>query len=321
MNGRELVAMTGVRAHYDRIALAVAALFLVWSACLIVWNTSQSGDDVFRSPISPSARPATPSAKAIETAQAIEQLRQPAQWTFSGRAGLFVPEKHFIDANGFPATLSTTEVHPPVPNEWLEKFGLPMADGDLLTQDPDADGFSNLEEWQNDTKPTDKSSHPSFVAKLKMKSFAQEPFRLVFASWMDGTFALNTNDLKEPTQFLRLGDSIRGTKFKLTKFVEKHEANKYGTKIDVSELTVENQETHEQLSLVKEKIMISPESVANFVYTWGGRREFAVKKDQEFSLKPEEQIKYKLVDVQAAKAVIVNPQKPDEPIEVGLLNP
>ena len=321
MNGRELVAMTGVRAHYDRIALAVAALFLVWSACLIVWNTSQSGDDVFRSPISPSARPATPSAKAIETAQAIEQLRQPAQWTFSGRSGLFVPEKHFIDANGFPATLSTTEVHPPVPNEWLEKFGLPMADGDLLTQDPDADGFSNLEEWQNDTKPTDKSSHPSFVAKLKMKSFAQEPFRLVFASWMDGTFALNTNDLKEPTQFLRLGDSIRGTKFKLTKFVEKHEANKYGTKIDVSELTVENQETHEQLSLVKEKIMISPESVANFVYTWGGRQEFAVKKDQEFSLKPEEQIKYKLVDVQAAKAVIVNPQKPDEPIEVGLLKP
>ena len=33
---------------------------------------------------------------------------------------------------------------------------------------------------------------------------------------------------------------------------------------------------------------------------------FAVKKDQEFSLKPEEQIRYKLVDVQSAKAVIVN---------------
>ena len=67
--------------------------------------------------------------------------------------------------------------------------------------------------------------------------------------------------------------------------------------------------------------MISPESVAHFVYAWGGRREFAVKKDQEFSLKPEEQIKYKLVDVQPAKAVIVNTQKPNEPIEVGLLIP
>jgi hypothetical protein len=253
--------------------------------------------------------------------RATEKLRQPAQWTFSGRSGLFVPEKHFIGANGLPTTLHTTEVHPPVPNDWLEEFGLPIADGDVLAQDPDGDGFSNLEEWQNQTKPTDKDSHPAFIAKLKMKSFVQEPFRLVFASWVDNTFAINTNDLKEPTQFLRLGDSIRGTKFKLLKFTEKHEANKYGTKIDVSELTLENRETREQVNLVKEKIMISPESVANFVYGWSGRREFAVKKDQEFSLKPEEQVKYKLVDVAPAKAVIVNTQKPNQPIEIGLFIP
>ena len=253
--------------------------------------------------------------------QAAERLRQPVQWTFSGRSGLFVPEKHFIDASGLPATLQSTEVHPPVPNEWLEEFGLPITDGDVLSQDPDADGFSNLEEWQNHSKPTDKNSHPAFIVKLKMKSFVQEPFRLVFASWVDDTFAINTNDLKEPTQFLKLGDPIRGTKFRLLRFTEKLEPNRYGTKIDTSELTLENRETREQLNLVKEKIMISPESVANFVYAWGGGREFAVKKDQEFSLKPEEQIKYKLVDVQSAKAVIVNTQKPSEPIEVGLLTP
>ena len=67
--------------------------------------------------------------------------------------------------------------------------------------------------------------------------------------------------------------------------------------------------------------MTSPESVANFIYLWGERREFAVKKDQEFSLKPDEQIKYKLVDVQPGRAVIVNTQKPNEPIEVGPFNP
>ena len=60
-----------------------------------------------------------------------------------------------------------------------------------------------------------------------------------------------------------------------------------------------------------------PESVATFVYTWGGRREFEVRKDQEFSLKPLEEIKYKLVDVQSNKAVIINTQKPNQPIEVG----
>lgn len=313
--------MTWIRAHYDRAALLAAALFLLCSALLIMRSVFQFSESFTALPVPPPPKPALPPPKAVEMEQAAESLHRPAQWTLSGRSGLFVPEKHFIDANGLPATLQTTEVHPPVPNEWLEEFGLPIADGDVLTQDPDADGFSNLEEWQNHTKPSDKNSHPAFIAKLKMKSFVQEPFRLVFASWVGDTFAINTNDLKEPTQFLRLGDAIRGTKFKLIKFTEKYEANQYGTKIDVSELTLENRETREQVNLVKEKIMISPESVANFVYAWSGRREFAIKKDQEFSLKPEEQIKYKLVDVQSAKAVIVNTQKPNDPIEVGLLIP
>jgi hypothetical protein len=313
--------MTWIRAYYDRMAVLAAALFLLCSAVLIMRGLSQFGEKLSTVPLPPPPKPALPSPKAVELERAAERLRLPAQWTFSGRSGLFVPEKHFIDANGLLATLQTTEVHPPVPNEWLEEFGLPIAEGDVLSQDPDADGFSNLEEWKNHTKPTEKGSHPAFIAKLKLKSFLQEPFRLVFASWVDNTFAINTHDLREPTQFLRLGDSIRGTKFNLLKFTEKHEANKYGTKIDVSELTLENRETHEQLNLVKEKIMNSPQSVAKFVYAWGGRREFAVKKDQEFSLKPDERIKYKLVDVQSAKAVIVDTQKPNELIEVGLLTP
>jgi hypothetical protein len=312
--------MMWLRINYDRAAVFVAALFLFVSALLITRIAWQFGDNLGLQ-TAPPPKPAAPPPKAIEMEQAMEKLKQPAQWTFSSRSGLFVPEKHFIGANGLPATLQTTEVHPPVPNDWLEQFALPIADADVLTQDPDSDGFNNLEEWQNHSNPIDKDSHPAFIAKLKMKSFAQEPFRLVFASWVDDTFALNTNDLKEPTQFLKIGDSIRGTKFKIVKFTERYKTNKYGTKVDVSELTLENRETHEQLSLVKEKITISPNSVANFVYDWGEHTEFTVKKDEEFSLKPEEQIKYKLVDIQAAKAVIINIQRPNEPIEVALLTP
>ncbi len=312
--------MTWVRANYDRLALFAAALFLFASSLWIIKGAWQFGDSLALQP-APPPRPAAPPPKAVETEQAMEKLKQPAQWTFSSRSGLFVPEKHFIAANGLPATLQTTEVHPPVPNEWLEQFNLPIADADVLTQDPDGDGFNNFEEWQNHTSPADKASHPAFIAKLKMKSFAQEPFRLVFASWVDDTFALNTSDLKEPTQFLKLGGAIRGTKFKIVKFTEKYDTNKYGTKVDVSELTLENRETHEQLSLVKEKITISPESVANFVYDWGERKEFAVKKDQEFSLKPEEQTRYKLVDVSSAKAVVINIQKPNELIDIAPVTP
>ena len=313
--------MDWVRAHYERVLLIAAAAVLFISSILIWGNAVRFSSQLGATPPSPSLKSASPLAKAQELATAAEKLRQPPQWTFGGRSGLFVPEKHFIDANGSPATLQTTEVHPPVPNEWLEQFGLPIADADVLEQDPDGDGFNNLDEWLGHTNPTDASSHPEYYTKLKLKSAAEEPFRLVFSSWVGDTYAINTIDLKQPTQFLKVGDSIKGTRFKIVKFLEKYQPNKYGTNVDVSELTLEQVETKQQLTLVKEKVAMSPESVATFVYTWGGRQEFQVRKDQEFSLKPQEQIRYKLIDVGPAKAVIVNSQRADEPIEIGLFNP
>jgi hypothetical protein len=313
--------MDWVRSNYDRLAVFAGAVFLLLCA-FFIWRGAAEFENNFATIQSTGPQqPAAPPAKAVELDAAAQKLRQPPQWTFSGRSGLFVPEKHFIAANGLPATLQTTEVHPPVPNEWLEQFGLPIAESDVLAQDADDDGFPNLEEWQGRTNPTDKASHPPFIAKLKMKSFTREPFRVVFASWTGDTFGLNSSDLKEPTQFLRLGETIRGTKFRLVDFAEKYERNQYGTDVDVSELTIENQDTGERLTLVKEKIMISPESVAHFVYTWAQRREFSVKKDQEFSLPPQQEIRYKLIDVQPDKAVIVNTRQPNERIEVGLLTP
>jgi hypothetical protein len=143
----------------------------------------------------------------------------------------------------------------------------------------------------------------------------------MFSSWVGGTFAINSIDQNEPTQFLKKGDVVRGTDFKIVKFTEKHDRNRYGTRIDVSELLLEHRDSKAQVTLVKEKVATSPQSVATFVYTWGGRREFEVRKDQEFSLKPVEEISYKLVNVQSNKAVIVNTETPNERIEIGFAAP
>jgi hypothetical protein len=312
--------MDWARQHYERVVLIAAAFVLLVCSIFILRSAVSFSSQLAIMPAAPALKTASPLAKAQELATAAEKLHQPPQWTFGGRSGLFVPEKHFIGANGQPATLQTTEVHPPVPNEWLEQFGLPIADADVLDQDPDNDGFNNLDEWSGHTNPTDPNSHPEYYTKLKLKTAAEEPFRLVFSSWVGDTFAINTIDLKQPTQFLKVGDTVKGTRFKIAKFQEKSQKNQYGTNVDVSELTLEQIETHEQLVLTKEKVAMSPESVATFIYTWGGRQEFQVRKDQEFSLKPQEQIKYKLVEVEPAKAVIVNAQRADEPIEIGLFN-
>src|SRR5207244_11927546 len=138
--------MDWVRAHYERVLLIAAAALLFISSILIWCNAVRFSSQLGVIPPSPSLKSAYPLAKAQELATAAEKSRQPPQWTFGGRSGLFVPEKHFIGANGEPATLQTTEVHPPVPNEWLEKFGLSIADADVIEQKRHRDRFSTRAE-------------------------------------------------------------------------------------------------------------------------------------------------------------------------------
>src|SRR5213078_1171042 len=313
--------MDWIRTHYDRVTLIAAASFLFISAVSIWWSAVQFGNNLAAHQTAPPPKKATPPGKALELDHAAEQLQHPAQWKSSGRSGLFVPEKHFIGADGLPATLENTQVHPPVPNEWFEKYGLPIEEDDVLDQDPDKDGFTNLDEWQGNSDPTNKDSHPDYVTKLHLVSATEEPFRYIFSSRIGETFGINDSEQSEPTQFRKVGDVIRGTGFKIVKFTEKSERNQYGINEDVSELLLEHPNSHAQVTLVKGKVATSPQSIATFVYTWGGRLEFEVRKDQEFSLKPLEEIKYKLVEVQPAKAVIVNMQKPNAPIEIGFAAP
>ncbi|MEP7015481.1 MAG: Amuc_1099 family pilus-like system protein [Verrucomicrobiota bacterium] len=314
--------MDWIKAHYDRVALIAAAVFLFISAAWI-WHSAAHFGDNFTALQPTRPKGASPPAAAIALAEAEKKVAQPPQWSVSGRSALFVPDKHFVDAQGQLATLKTTAVHPPVPNEWLEEFGLPIAEADVIDQDPDGDGFSNLVEWKGHTNPTDKNSRPDYVAALRLKSVRDEPFRLLFSSWNPDTQTaqLETIDFSEPTQFLKVGDQIGGTRFKIVKFTEKHQTNPAtGGDADVSELNLENVDTHDKLTLIKEKVATSPESVATFIYTWPAGsppREFQVRKEQGFSLKPIEQIKYKLVDAQPTKAVIVNTQKPDQRIEIS----
>jgi hypothetical protein len=313
-------AIDWLKANYDRALLVAAAGFLFICAIAIWWGAIQFNNRLITPPTVPPKTASQPPV-AVELDRSAEQLEKPLQWKATTRSGLFVPEKHFIGPDGMPATLQNTEVHAPVPNEWFEKYALPIEDADALEQDPDKDGFTNLDEWQGGTDPTNKDSHPDYITKLHLVSATEEPFRYIFSSRSGTRFGINTIDESEPTQFLKVGDVIRGSEFKIMKFTEKHARNQYGVNADVSELLLEHEQSHVQVTLVKAEVATSPQSVATFVYTWGGRREFEVRKDQEFSLKPVEEIKYKLVDVQPDKAVIVNTQQPNAPIEIGFAAP
>ena len=314
--------MEWLRTNYDRAAALAGALFLVFCAFFIFLGASGFSERFSALQNVPPPNNKIPAGRAPEIREAMERLQAPTQWTAAGRAGLFVPEKHFIGADGEPATLRNTLLHPPVPNDWLENFGLPITESDVLTQDSDSDGFTNLDEWNGDSNPVNKESHPPYTFKLRVRSYTQEAFPLIFSSSVGDTYAINNIDRSRPTQFLHLGETVGGTKYKLMKYTEKSDSDKYGTTIDVSELTLEQAGTHDVVTLVKEKRATSPESVANFLYDWDGlKQSFSVKKGQDFSLKPQPEIQYKLLDIQPDKAIIINTQKPNEKIEIGPIKP
>ena len=314
--------MDWLRTNYERAAVLAAALFLILCAVFIFLSASGFSERFSAFQNIPPPQNKIPAGQAPAIVEATQKLAAPAQWTASGRSGLFVPEKHFIGADGQPATLQNTLLHPPVPNEWLEEFGLPITEADVLTQDADGDGFTNRDEWEGHTNPSDQASHPPYTFKLRLRSFAEEAFPLIFSSSVSETYAINSVDRRMPTQFLQVGEMVAGTKYKLTAYTEKYETDKYGTNVDVSELTLEQIDTHDQVTLVKEKRATSPESVANFLYTWNGaERAFAVKKDQEFTIAPLEEVKYKLLDVQPEKATIIETSRPNDKIAIGPVRP
>src|SRR4029434_5518693 len=130
--------------------LTAAAVLLFISALAIGWSAIQCNNRLITSAAVPPKTASQPPV-AVELDRSAEQLQKPVQWKATTRSGLFVPAKHFIGADGNPATLQNTQVHAPVPNEWFEKYGLPIEDADALEQDPDKDGFQHLDEWQGHT--------------------------------------------------------------------------------------------------------------------------------------------------------------------------
>lgn len=57
-------------------------------------------------------------------------------------------------------------IHPPIPNKWWLENRIDPGFGDSPACDPDADGFTNLEEYDAKTDPNNPGSYPSLLAKL-----------------------------------------------------------------------------------------------------------------------------------------------------------
>ena len=225
-------------------------------------------------------------------------------------------------------------VHPPVPDKWILGNKLNLLSKTVLEEDPDKDGFTNLEEYFGEsgkapeagaavasTNPNDPASHPPYRTKLFLKQFVTRAFLSLFKAYNGDVkkpeeldFQINSyekgaqNQARVGTQFLKMGAVVGNTPYRIEKFDYKTVKNaKTGGEDDVSELTLRNVETQEPVILVLNKVTESPDSFAvlSFELTKPGK-DFRVQRTKDFAL-PGTDESYKLIDISKERALIRRP--------------
>lgn len=326
--------MSLVKTHYDRVLLLCSALILI-AVCVWFFLQSKSFDE--RNEYAPIVAIVKGTAGRDNKITVIEDetnvknvsvmLHKPNGWK-KGNIPLMCSSLVFLKDNKPQIGTEGGPFHPPIPNDWVLQYeALVLTEADLLTQDPDQDGFNNLEEWRGDpsipdsvvqrpsTSPVDDKSHPAYTTKLFLKRAVRVPLPITFSSVPSpDTFIINT-DPSSPSQFVHKGDVIseqrpgqpERKRYKVLDYKEKFQPHPSipNLKEDVSELTLLNQETGETVTLVRGGTIDSPDSYAEFEFIWKeGVPSIVVKKGGEFTLKPQPDIQYKLIDINDSEAVI-----------------
>lgn len=336
--------MDWIKKHTDQFALALLALMLTGMSVLLLLKTEGFTEGFSDAMTSPPHSKEIPKLDTTIIEKAQKEFIEPTAWIPKAEVGsLFVSWK-LVEENGALSRAEKgflTDGRRKIPKEWPKKHDLDYLSVAVLDEDPDKDGFTNYDEYigaelseanegKNATNPKDKESHPPYHTKLYLKQWIKIPFLLTFQS-ADGdpakpaemTFQINAISRGSKTEFLKLGDKVANSPFKLLKYEEKKRMNeKIGVEEDVSELTVTNTETNEPVILVLGKRTDSPDSYALFAYLWPDAakpQEIKVKKLQEFLLKPNIEERYKLVDIKDDGAVITLPGS-DKTYNVPLLS-
>jgi hypothetical protein len=334
MNLAKLNPTNWIKRNYDQFILILVALGLLVISGFII-NSAVGFQQIFAGITAQvfqnnNVPPLDMSALQQTTAA----LQNPARWELNENQGsIFVSVPYIAQGDTLinPGADGAVSLHPPVPNKWIIANGLNILDGNVLNEDPDGTGFTVLDDWKDvkgdgsdSINPNDKTVHPPYWTKLRLVQYIRQPFRLLFNAYdgdlkkpNDIDFQINTVDLNQPTQFVKIGDTIAGTKFKVIKFEYKQEVDpNTGSNTDVSELTVQNTETGDLVVLVFEKIANSPDSYALFRYLWNNTQ-FQVKKGKEFVLLPDTNLRYILTDITDTSATVQLPAGPQ--VQIPLL--
>jgi hypothetical protein len=206
--------MSWLSNHYEKVALG-SAVAVALGLAYLGWSKLNSVEEDFAT----SLRGAGNNKTAVDGADLVPKARQSMTLdrTWSQAADgerpvdLFTGIALFISSNDPKKAIDLRKdapLHPPIPNSWWFENRLDPGFSDSPRQDPDADGFSNLEEFTAKTDPNNKSSIPPLIAKLRFVKDESLAWVIRPGYGSEGKFPFNYEDSKAGANKVSAGDMI-----------------------------------------------------------------------------------------------------------------
>ena len=182
----------------------------------------------------------------------------------------------------------------PIENWWLVENDLDYTSIDVLTQDPDKDGFTNGDEWNGKTNPNSSLSKPGAETKLYFVERIVDPLTIRLSNFDASTnscyFAFITKDDKgaevrvsETIQVGALSKRYAPDRFKLVG-VKKEVVKKFGADTQVDVASLEDTATGETIRVEQGKPEEHPSYRAKLLYGLDNET-FIVKKGDYVEIK------------------------------------
>ncbi len=201
-------------------------------------------------------------------------------------------------------TTPSASVAAPSEEEWFKKHNLDLSDSAMLTADPDADGFSNRDEYLSDTDPHNASSAPPRAVRLRLSKTNEGRLPIILES-VSGTRATIRRVNSGDTVTVSTGEAVPGTSFTVESVRKRAHTDKTsdGKLSDVSEATLKNSQDGEKVTLVRGLSTRGRGSNAE-LYLEGEGRTIQVRPSEEFSLPNDNNRRYQVVDIRPTQVVL-----------------
>jgi len=197
--------MPDLKSNYDRLLLAAAGLIVSGLAFFLATGAFDARDAAVLPADETKQEPfaSDPAVDALKADRKALSDRRP--WEASA-ASPFVSRVYLLkDGRLVDILESGNDLFPGIPNAWIMEHALDYLDSGLPDADPDADGFTNLEEFSAKTNPRDTSSKPAEWTKLRLGEANIEKLEFKFMSLPKNTLdtvSINTESAEgKSTQF------------------------------------------------------------------------------------------------------------------------